>query len=59
MAGVGLAVALLVRLARALPGGPARDLPWYAVIPGKDLVGGLVGFLGKNPVEDCCLPILI
>ena len=55
LAGVGLAVALPVRLARVLPGGPARVLPWRAGFPGKDLAGGLVGFFG----EDCCLPILI
>ena len=55
LAGAGLAVALLVRLARVLPGGPARVLPWRAGIPGKDLAGGLVGFFG----EDGCLPILI
>ena len=59
MVGVGLAVALLASLVRALSGGPARVLPWRAVVPGKDLAGGLVGFLGKNLVEDRCLPILI
>ena len=57
--GAGLAVAPLASLARVLPGGPARVLPWHAVVPGKDLAGGLVGFLGKNLVEECCLPILI
>ncbi len=57
--GAGLEVALLAPLARALPGGPARVLPQRAVVPGKDLAGGLVGFLGKNPAEDRCLPILI
>ena len=63
LAGAGLAVALLVCLARVslggparvLPGGPARVLPWRAGFPGKDLAGGLVGFFG----EDSCLPILI
>ena len=55
LAGAGLTVALLVRLARALPGGPVRVLPWRAGAPGKDLAGGLVGFFG----EDGCLPILI
>ena len=59
LVGVGLAVALLTPLARVLPGGPARVLPWRTVVPGKDLAGGLVDFLGKNLVEDCCLPILI
>ena len=55
LVGAGLAVALPVRLARALSGGPARVLPWRASFPGKDLAGGLVGFFG----EDGCLPILI
>ena len=55
----GLAVAPLASLARALPGGPARVLPWRAVVPGKDLAGGLVAFLGKDLAEDSCLLILI
>ena len=55
----GLAVALPVHLAMVLPGGPTRVLPWCVVVPGKDLAGGLVGFLGKNLAEDRCLPILI
>ena len=59
MAGAGLAVALLASSVRALPGGPARVLPWRAVVPGKDLAGGLVAFLGKNPAEDRRLLILI
>ena len=59
LAGVSLAVALLACLARVLSGGPTRVLPRHAIIPGKDLAEGLVGFLGKNPAEDCCLPILI
>ena len=59
LVGAGLAVAPLTPLARVLPGGPARVLPWRTVVPGKDLGGGLVGFLGKNPIEDRCLPILI
>ena len=59
MVGVGLAVALLVCLVRALPGGPARVLPWRAVVPGKDLAGGLVAFLGKDLAEDRHLLILI
>ena len=59
LAGVGLTVALLARLARALPGGPARVLPWHAVVPGKGLAGGLVAFLGKDPAEDRRLLILI
>ena len=59
MVGAGLAVALLIPLSRVLPGGPTRVLLWRAVVPGKDLAGGLVGFLDKNLVEDRCLPILI
>ena len=67
LVGAGLAVALLLPLARVLPGGPtrvllgvvARVLPWRAGVPGKDLAGGLVGFLGKDFVEGRCLPILI
>ena len=63
LVGAGLAVALLVRLARALsggltrvlPGDPTRVLPWRAGFPGKDLAGGLVGFF----VEHGCPPILI
>src|SRR4051812_27864710 len=49
LAGAGLMVDLLVRLARALPGGPARVLqggparvlPWRAGVPGKNLAGVL------------------
>ena len=59
LAGAGLEVALLAPLARALPGGPARVLPWRAGVPGKDLAGGLMGFFGQDLGEDCCLPILI
>ena len=59
MVGVGLSVALLASLVRALPGGPARVLPWRAVVPGKGLTGGLVAFLGKDLAEDRHLLILI
>ena len=59
LVGAGLAVAPLASLVRALPGGPARVLPWRAVVPGKDLAGGLVAFLGKDLAEGCCLLILI
>ena len=59
LVGAGLAVALLTPLARVLPSGPTRVLPRRAVIPGNDLAGGLVDFLGKDLVEDRCLPILI
>ena len=59
LAGAGLAVALLVSSVRALTAGPARVLPWRAVVPGKDLAGGLVALLGKDLAEDRCLLILI
>ena len=59
LAGVGLEVALLASLVRALPGGPARVLPCCAVVPDKDLAGGLLAFLGKDPAEDRRLLILI
>ena len=59
MIGAGLTVALLASLVRALPGGPARVLPWRAVVPGKNLAGGLVAFLGKDLAEDRRLLILI
>ena len=58
MVGAGLAVALLASLVRALPGGPARVLPWRAVIPGTGLAGGLVAFLGKDLAEDL-LPLIL
>ena len=51
LVGAGLAVALLVRLARALLGGLARVLPWRAGFRGRDLAGGLVGFFGKDLAE--------
>ena len=51
LVGVGLAVALLASLVMALPGGPARGLPRRVVVPGKDLAGGLVAFLGKDLAE--------
>ena len=59
MVDVGLAVALLASLARALTGGPARVLPWRAVVPGKGLARSLVAFLGKDLAEDRRLLILI
>ena len=56
---VGLAVALPASLARALPGGPAMVSPWRVVVPGKDLAGGLVAFLGRDLAENRRLLILI
>ena len=54
-------------LGKGLVGAPTRVLPWrrgrpcrgVAVIPGKDLAGGLVDFLGKDLVEGCRLLVLI
>ena len=51
LVGAGLAVALLTPLARVSPGGSARVLLRHAVVPGKDLAGGLVAFLGKDLAE--------
>ena len=59
LVGVGLAVALLASLGRALPGGLARVLPWLVVVPGKDLARGHVAFLGKDLAEDRRLLVLI
>ena len=59
LASVGLEVALLAPLVRALPGSPAWASPWRAVVPGKDLAGGLVAPLCKDLAEDRCLLILI
>ena len=55
----GLAVAPLVSSERALPRarqGSCRDI---AVVPGKDLAGGLVDSLGKDLVEDRRLLVFI
>ena len=59
MVGVGLAVALLASVVRALPCGPARVLPWRAIVPSEGLAEGLVAFLGKDLTEDRRLLILI
>ena len=59
LVGADLEVAPLAPLVRALPGGPTRVLPWHAVVPGKDLAGGLMAFLGKDLAEDRCPLILI
>ena len=59
MVDASLAVAPLSSLARALLGGPIGVLPWRAVVPGKDVAGGLVAFLGKDLAEDRRLLILI
>ena len=56
LVGMGLAVALLVSLVMALPGGPARVslggptrvLLWRAGIPEKDIAGGLLDSFGKD-----------
>ena len=59
LVGVGLAVALLASMVRPLPSGPTRVLSWHAVVPGKDLAGGLAAFFGMDPAEDRRLLILI
>ena len=59
LVGAGLAVALLASSVRALPGGPTRVSPGRAVVPGKDLAGGLAALLGKDLADDRCLLILI
>ena len=46
-------------LGEGLAGWPSKVLPWRAVVPGKDLAGGLVAFLGKDLAEDRRLLILI
>ena len=59
LADAGLELALLASLVRALPGGPTRALSWRAIVPSKDLAGGLVALPGKDLADDRCLLILI
>ena len=59
MAGAGLAVALLVPSARALPGARQGSCRGVSVVPGKTLSGGLVDFHGEDPAEGPCLVIHI
>ena len=59
MAGAGLAVAPLMPSARVLPGPRQGSCRGVVVVPGKDLAGDLVGFLGKDLAEVCRLLILI
>ena len=59
MAGVGLAAALLVSSARVLPGPRQGSCRGVVVVPGKDLAGGLVDFLGKDLAKDRRLLVLI
>ena len=59
LVGAGLVVALLASSVRALLGGPTRVLSWHAVVPGKDLAGGLVAFLGRDLAENSRLLILM
>ena len=59
LAGAGLAVALLGRLAMVLPGGPARVLLWRAGFPDQDLAGGPYGFLWWGWLPSYSLLILI
>ena len=51
MVGACLAVASRTSSARALPGPRQGSCRGVVVVPGKDLAGGLVGFLGKDLIE--------
>ena len=51
MVGAGLAVASRMSSARALPGPRQESCCGVAVVPDKDLAGGLVGFPGKDLAE--------
>ena len=42
-----------------LAGGPGKGLAAARRRPRQGPCRANVGFLGKNPAEDCCLPILI
>ena len=59
LADAGLAVAPQASSARVLPG--PRQGSWHGitVVPGKDLAGGLVDFLGKDLAKDRRLLVLI
>ena len=59
LAGAGLAVPPLMSSERALPGAWQGSCHGTVVVPGKDLFGGLVGFLGEDLAEDHRLLVLI
>ena len=59
MVDAGLAVVPLTPSARALSGARQGSCRGVAVVPGKDLAGGLVAFLGKDIVEGRRLLVLI
>ena len=59
MADVGPAAALLMSLARILPGPRQGSCHGVVVVPGMDLAWGLVVFLGKDLAEDRYLLIII
>ena len=59
LVGVGLAVALLVSLVRALPGARQGSCRGVVVVPSKALAGGLVDSLGWDPAEGRRLLVLI
>ena len=46
-------------LVKGLAGAPERVLSRAAVVPGKDLAGGVVDFLGKDLAKDHRLLVLI
>ena len=52
LADVGLAVAPQVSSSRVLPGPRQGSCRGTAVVPGKDLAGGLVDFLGTDLAKD-------
>ena len=58
MGDVGLAAAPLISSARVLPGPRQESFHGVVVVPGKDLAGGLVDFLGKALAEERCLLVL-
>ena len=52
LADTGLAAALQASSARVLPRARQGSRCGTAVVPGKDLAGGLVDFLGKDLAKD-------
>ena len=59
LADVGLAAAPQASSTRVLPRAQQGSHFGIAVIPGKDLAGGLVDFLGKDLAKDRRLLVLI
>ena len=59
LADVDLAVALRASSAMVFPGPRQRSCRGIMVVPGKDLAGGIVDFLGQDLAEDRRLLVLI